>query len=207
MPSPASPPVHERYEPSAEIGRDGSPCWPVSGLTELPSSPSQARVQNAQWLLMKAECFFRLFIEKGIRPFTVAGAAQVRTLGATERGLTRSAGLDFLLLPVELRRVNHTASTNETDSTLPVQPNPTIIFAMSNQTQIDQITERVERLLLRYEELQRTNALLTEQVSVLTHERDSLQSRLSAARARVDALLERLPESTLHSGKPSVGSQ
>ena len=78
---------------------------------------------------------------------------------------------------------------------------------MSNQTQIDQITERVERLLLRYEELQRTNALLSEQVSVLIHERDSLQSRLSAARARVDALLERLPESALHNGKPSVGSQ
>ena len=78
---------------------------------------------------------------------------------------------------------------------------------MSNQTQIDQITERVERLLLRYEELQRTNALLSDQVSVLIHERDSLQSRLNAARARVDALLERLPESTLHSGKPSAGSQ
>ena len=65
---------------------------------------------------------------------------------------------------------------------------------MSNQTQIDLVTERVERLLLRYEELQRTNALLTEQVEVLTHERDSLRSRLSAARARVEALLERLPE-------------
>lgn len=70
---------------------------------------------------------------------------------------------------------------------------------MSNQnqvTQIDQITERVERLLLRYEELQRINAQLSEQVSTLTHERDSLRSRLSAARARVDALIERLPEST-----------
>ena len=31
-------------------------------------------------------------------------------------------------------------------------------------------------------------------VDVLTHERDSLKSRLSAARARVEALLERLPE-------------
>jgi cell division protein ZapB len=102
--------------------------------------------------------------------------------------------------------VNHTASTNEADSTLPVPPNPTIFLAMSNQTQIDQITERVERLLLRYEELQRTNALLSEQVSVLMHERDSLQSRLGAARARVDALLERLPESAL-SAKPSVGSR
>jgi len=77
---------------------------------------------------------------------------------------------------------------------------------MSYPTQIEQITERVERLLLRYEELQRTNALLTDQVSVLTHERDSLQSRLSAARARVEALLERLPESTAHPAKTSVGN-
>ncbi|CAN5702949.1 hypothetical protein BH11PSE7_BH11PSE7_19390 [soil metagenome] len=66
---------------------------------------------------------------------------------------------------------------------------------MANPTQIDQIAERVERLLLRYEELQRTNSLLAEQVEVLTHERDSLKSRLGAARARVEALLERLPES------------
>lgn len=77
---------------------------------------------------------------------------------------------------------------------------------MSNQTQIDQIAERVERLLLRYEELLRTNALLNEQVSALTHERDSLKSRLSAARARVDALLERLPESNDHSFKTPVGT-
>jgi cell division protein ZapB len=65
---------------------------------------------------------------------------------------------------------------------------------MSNQPPIDQVAERVERLLVRYAELQRTNSLLTEQVNVLTHERDSLKSRLGAARARVDALLERLPE-------------
>jgi regulator of replication initiation timing len=69
---------------------------------------------------------------------------------------------------------------------------------MSTTNQIDQITERVERLLLRYEELQRTNALLAEEVGVLTQERDSLKSRLGAARARVDALLERLPENTHH---------
>ncbi len=78
---------------------------------------------------------------------------------------------------------------------------------MSNPTQIDQITERVERLLLRYEELQRTNILLSEQVDVLIHERDSLQSRLNAARARVEALLERLPESALTNKKTSVGTQ
>ena len=65
---------------------------------------------------------------------------------------------------------------------------------MSNPTQIDQLSERIERLLVRYEELQRTNALLGDQVESLTQERDSLKSRLGAARARVDALLERLPQ-------------
>ena len=64
---------------------------------------------------------------------------------------------------------------------------------MSDPSQIDQIAERVERLLLRYDELQRTNALLGAQVDALERERDTLKSRLSAARARVDALLERLP--------------
>ena len=65
---------------------------------------------------------------------------------------------------------------------------------MPSASQIDLVAERVERLLVRYEELQRTNTLLAEQLEVLTQERDSLKSRLSAARARVDALLERLPE-------------
>lgn len=58
---------------------------------------------------------------------------------------------------------------------------------------IEPLAERIDRLLLRYAELQRTNALLTEQVAALTQERDSLRSRLHAARARVDALIERLP--------------
>ena len=68
---------------------------------------------------------------------------------------------------------------------------------MANPTQIEQITERVDRLLVRHEELQRTNALLAQQVESLTHERDSLKSRLGAARSRVDALLERLPETVM----------
>jgi uncharacterized protein (TIGR02449 family) len=64
---------------------------------------------------------------------------------------------------------------------------------MTISTQIDQVCERVDRLLLRHEELERTNTLLAEQVQQLTQERDSLKSRLAAARARVDALLDRLP--------------
>ena len=74
---------------------------------------------------------------------------------------------------------------------------------MSNPIQIDQIAERVERLLVRHAELQRTNALLTSQVDLLTHERDSLKSRLSTARARVDAMLERLPDVATVTKDPS----
>ena len=72
---------------------------------------------------------------------------------------------------------------------------------MSNPSQIDQIADRVDRLLMLYEELQRTNALLGAQVQTLTHERDSLVSRLGAARARVDALLERLPSTPAEAPK------
>ena len=64
---------------------------------------------------------------------------------------------------------------------------------MTNPPLIEQIAERVERLLVRHEELQRTNTLLTDQVIALTQERDLLRLRLQAARARVDALIERLP--------------
>lgn len=64
--------------------------------------------------------------------------------------------------------------------------------------QIDAVIERTERLLLRHEELSRTNALLQEQLDAVSHERDTLKSRLAAARSRIDALIERLPEQTAH---------
>lgn len=67
---------------------------------------------------------------------------------------------------------------------------------MVSPSSIEQIAERVERLLLRHEELQRTNDLLRDQVETLQLERDSLKSRLGAARARIDTLLDRLPETT-----------
>lgn len=60
--------------------------------------------------------------------------------------------------------------------------------------QIEAVIERTERLLLRYEELVRTNALLQDQLTTVAQERDTLKSRLSAARSRIDALIERLPE-------------
>jgi cell division protein ZapB len=69
---------------------------------------------------------------------------------------------------------------------------------MADIKHIDQIADRVERLLLRHEELQRTNALLHEQILELQLERDTLRSRLNAARARIDALLDRLPVGQSH---------
>ncbi|MEI6025457.1 MAG: DUF904 domain-containing protein [Betaproteobacteria bacterium] len=76
-------------------------------------------------------------------------------------------------------------------------------------TQLQHLAERVERLLLRHEELQRTNALLTQQVQGLIAERDSLKSRLNAARARIDHLIDRLPgaqRSQPNSGETAGGA-
>ena len=64
---------------------------------------------------------------------------------------------------------------------------------MSENSSLDSVLERVERLLLRYDELRRTNELLIAQVETLSQERDSLKSRLQAARSRIDGLLDRLP--------------
>ena len=78
---------------------------------------------------------------------------------------------------------------------------------MTTPPLIEQIAERVERLLVRHEELQRTNDLLTQQVQALTQERDSLKSRLMAARARVDSLIDRLPDVAAGGvGAPAVAS-
>ncbi len=55
---------------------------------------------------------------------------------------------------------------------------------------IEELADRVERLLLRHEELQRTNALLPTQLAAVTNERDNLRSRLNAARSRIDGLLD-----------------
>jgi len=65
---------------------------------------------------------------------------------------------------------------------------------MPFQTYIDQISERVDRLLLRHDELRRINHLLESQVSALRLERDQLRQQCATARQRVDALLARLPQ-------------
>jgi cell division septum initiation protein DivIVA len=67
-------------------------------------------------------------------------------------------------------------------------------------SRLDDLAERIERLALRHEELRRTNALLEQQLASVTADRDSLRSRLGAARARIDALLDRLPAEPTRDG-------
>jgi chromosome segregation ATPase len=69
-------------------------------------------------------------------------------------------------------------------------------------SRLPELAERIDRLVLRHEELARTNALLNEQLLAVTAERDSLKSRLAAARARIDALLDRLPTERAVPGAP-----
>ena len=62
-------------------------------------------------------------------------------------------------------------------------------------SRLPELADRIERLLLRHEEQKRTNTLLEQQLRLVTDERDNLRSRLAAARARIDALIDRLPAS------------
>jgi cell division protein ZapB len=66
-------------------------------------------------------------------------------------------------------------------------------MAATSMPTLEDLAERIERLVLRHEELKRTNVLLEQKLATLGNERDNLKSRLSAARLRIDALLERLP--------------
>lgn len=96
------------------------------------------------------------------------------------------------LLPVELRRVNHDREHQQRRILAVLRADLYNAQPMATPT-LPQIAERIDRLLVRHAEVLRTNALLSQQVSELTQERDSLRSRLQAARARIDALLDRLP--------------
>ena len=65
-----------------------------------------------------------------------------------------------------------------------------------------QLRERVERLLLRHAELQRTNALLTERLHSLETEHGHLRQRLHDATQRIDNLLLRLDQTHSIPGTP-----
>ncbi|MEO5733174.1 MAG: DUF904 domain-containing protein [Rubrivivax sp.] len=72
---------------------------------------------------------------------------------------------------------------------------------------LEDLVERVDRLVLRHNELKRTQLLLQQQLSAVAAERDGLRQRLAAARARIDALLVRLPPDGDDSADaPAVGN-
>jgi cell division protein ZapB len=72
---------------------------------------------------------------------------------------------------------------------------------------LQDLADRVERLVLRHEELKRTSALMEQQLAAVTGERDSLRSRLAAARSRIDALLARLPAEPTAEPAPTPRSE
>ena len=47
-------------------------------------------------------------------------------------------------------------------------------------TKLHDLAERVDRLVLRHEELKRTHQLMAQQLQAVSAERDSLKSRLAA---------------------------
>lgn len=65
----------------------------------------------------------------------------------------------------------------------------------------DQVAARVERLLVRHEELRRTNELQYERICALELELDLYRSRYAAARSRIDELIARLPTPSLPVGE------
>jgi len=76
---------------------------------------------------------------------------------------------------------------------------------MGMADKLEDLAERVDRLVLRHQELKRSSALIEQQLVAVTAERDSLRARLAAARSRIDALLERLPAETADSANTTKG--
>ncbi len=102
--------------------------------------------------------------------------------------------MDTLCFPFNCAGVNTGTSTNGDQCKRAREaPLESSAPAGRDMATIEELAERVERLLLRHQELQRTHALALQQHAVVVAERDSLRSRLAAARQRVDALLDRLP--------------
>ena len=122
-----------------------------------------------------------------VRPaLTVAGAAQVRFANWC---------LQALLIPVELQPLSAVVSTNKLYCKAPR------MWLMATHEQLEQLSQRVERLLLRHDELQRSNALLQDELDACHRERDLLKMRLSAAKQRMDALIAGLPQPTPEQAK------
>ena len=150
MPAPASPPAHWAITAAPEA-QPTSLAGIRAGGVDFHRLPRRA-VRRAQWL-----------VEDGSGS-ALARAPSAYRCGGSAGWPGRRCGVRGSLLPVELRHANHTASTNAVILRRNFVTKPYNRPPMASASQIDQIAERVERLLVRYEELQRTNALLAEQV-------------------------------------------
>jgi cell division protein ZapB len=114
--------------------------------------------------------------------------------------------LNDLCFPFNCAGVKTGTGTNTQDCKQRQEPpyNEPLPIPQGPMSTTQELADRVERLLLRHEELKRTNELLEQQLAAVTHERDNLRSRLNAARGRIDALLERLPADA-PAGSPTEG--
>lgn len=74
----------------------------------------------------------------------------------------------------------------------------------TSMSKIDEVVERVERLLVRHAELQRAQKLTEDQLRAVIQDRDSLRSRLNAARGRIESLLDRLPSEPMPVEMPAA---
>ena len=153
-----------------------------AGGTTLATFP---KANSFQWCVRKSGSGLRE--EAGFVRRTVAGAAQIRLPPA----YTRVTSFCF---PFNCVDMNADTGTNAAIVSRCAAYNLGSRHARAQaMSKIEALADRVERLLLRHDELQRTNTLLEQQLGTVTHERDNLRSRLNAARSRIDALLERLP--------------
>ena len=107
----------------------------------------------------------------------------------------RLPGLDGLALFEEIRRSGFVRMRVDGKS-FNVSESPTIDHRRKHAIEVV-----IDRLVVRHQELKRTSALISQKLVSVTSERDSLRSRLAAARARIDALLARLPVEAAESGK------
>lgn len=110
------------------------------------------------------------------------------------------------LLPGEVIAVRKVAPNTEhgapcaASATIPgpsqafrTRPRIAALRTMTTPSSLEILSERVEQLALRYEQLLATHEQLCAEMRTVVQERNSLLSRLKAARARVDALVQQLP--------------
>lgn len=173
--------VHTGFPASTHLMARGMPhtsCWPVSGLADNPGEPSQSREAPVVYAHERErEALVRL------------------PLRGQRRWVFQPWWLSDLCFPFNCADEKIGTGTNGRDCKQPQVHlyNESLATPQGAMSKTQELADRVERLLLRHEELKRTNELLEQQVASLTHERDNLRSRLNAARSRIDALLERLP--------------